>query len=504
MASASCSTQRLVNDSFPIMTLTVTTSGGSISNNTCNAHAKLTYSAGSPPETVNLRDWTISVDGQVKSGSYDINGKLSGTVGEWDFTVNRGTGGVARTISFSVSVEWNLTWNDTYAGTASGSGSVQTTSFPQQHTVTYNANGGSGAPSSQIKYYGTILTLSSQVPTRSGYRFVHWSNNPVDSQGTQWYNPGDQYGRDEDITLYAIWQLIDKIDFSFDSNISITIPTNSSGKAAPPNTSIVFTPTASSSSSSTNFYYKLTFPDGSSLAPVSGPFTISKNSTLTYTLTSENIIELIQQCGSETSIHFNLYISTLDNKFLSETTIQKEVTIKLNNFRFLKILGMLIGRDQDNTSKLRLFLSLQYAKSYGGGLKPSIIVKNTTTGSSYDFASGVQYVYNAPQGTVDISSSCTASDSVDINSLLSLSVSDGITTITAENIVLLSASYDKAIHIYKADSSCEAGSFIEGSFVGFDRDSNVLANEFIETSAGIYLGNTMEFFELKEKNIVFG
>ena len=36
------------------------------------------------------------------------------------------------------------------------------------YTVSYNANGGSGAPSAQTKTYGVNLTLSSTKPTRTG------------------------------------------------------------------------------------------------------------------------------------------------------------------------------------------------------------------------------------------------------------------------------------------------------------------------------------------------
>ena len=37
------------------------------------------------------------------------------------------------------------------------------------YTVSYDANGGIGAPGNQIKTYGYILTLSSQKPTKTGY-----------------------------------------------------------------------------------------------------------------------------------------------------------------------------------------------------------------------------------------------------------------------------------------------------------------------------------------------
>lgn len=79
-----------------------------------------------------------------------------------------------------------------------------TVSALASHTVTYNANSGSGAPSNQTKWYGSILTLSSTVPTRTGYEFVKW-NTASDGSGTS-YSPGDQYGLDENVTLYAIWK----------------------------------------------------------------------------------------------------------------------------------------------------------------------------------------------------------------------------------------------------------------------------------------------------------
>lgn len=99
----------------------------------------------------------------------------------------------------------------------------------QTHTVTFNANGGTGAPAPQTKVYGYILILSSQVPTREGYKFVHWANNPVDNQATQWYDPGGQYGRDEDITLYAIWDG-EEYTYTFDPNGGTGGPTTATKK----------------------------------------------------------------------------------------------------------------------------------------------------------------------------------------------------------------------------------------------------------------------------------
>ena len=76
-------------------------------------------------------------------------------------------------------------------------------------TVSYNANGGSGAPSSQTKYPGTALTLSTVRPTRTGYNFLGWSTSS--SATTATYQPGDSYTADSSATLYAVWELI-KLD----------------------------------------------------------------------------------------------------------------------------------------------------------------------------------------------------------------------------------------------------------------------------------------------------
>lgn len=92
-----------------------------------------------------------------------------------------------------------------------GSGGTQLS-----HTVTYNANGGAGAPAPQKKIWGEILTLSSQIPYFDGHDFVVWNDRP-DGSGSGRYSPGDLYGADEDITLYAQWRL-QTSTVSYDAN----------------------------------------------------------------------------------------------------------------------------------------------------------------------------------------------------------------------------------------------------------------------------------------------
>ena len=71
-----------------------------------------------------------------------------------------------------------------------------------EYAVTYNANGGSGAPDAQTKDGGIDLTLSSTVPTRAGYTFAGWATS---AEGAVAYSAGGSYTTDNDIVLYAQW-----------------------------------------------------------------------------------------------------------------------------------------------------------------------------------------------------------------------------------------------------------------------------------------------------------
>ena len=72
------------------------------------------------------------------------------------------------------------------------------------YKITFNDNGGSGAPSSQTKWYGETLTLSSTKPTKTGYTFKGWSTSSSATSAT--WSAGGTYTRNESCTLYAVWQ----------------------------------------------------------------------------------------------------------------------------------------------------------------------------------------------------------------------------------------------------------------------------------------------------------
>ena len=78
------------------------------------------------------------------------------------------------------------------------------TIYVGKYTVKYDANGGSGAPSAQTKYYGKDLTLSTAKPTRTNYTFLGWAASSGASNAA--YQPGAVYAKNANLTLYALWK----------------------------------------------------------------------------------------------------------------------------------------------------------------------------------------------------------------------------------------------------------------------------------------------------------
>ena len=72
------------------------------------------------------------------------------------------------------------------------------------YTVTYHANGGTGAPMPQKKTIGTDLTLTATQPRRSGFLFLGWAESS--DALTPEYAPGGVYTKDSPAELYAVWQ----------------------------------------------------------------------------------------------------------------------------------------------------------------------------------------------------------------------------------------------------------------------------------------------------------
>ena len=93
----------------------------------------------------------------------------------------------------------NGCWNDNCSYAKLGF----TVEFDAAYSVTYDANGGTGAPAKQAKAYGKSLVLSSTKPTRTGYTFKGWATS---ASGSVAYQPGGTYSENASVTLYAVWE----------------------------------------------------------------------------------------------------------------------------------------------------------------------------------------------------------------------------------------------------------------------------------------------------------
>ena len=116
---------------------------------------------------------------------------------------------------------WNTLANGTgtaYANSATYSFAADLTLYAQwtalvNHTVTFNANGGTGTMSNQTANVPTALTANTF--TRSGYTFSGW-NTLANGTGTAYANSAT-YSFAADLTLYAQWTALVNHTVTFNS-----------------------------------------------------------------------------------------------------------------------------------------------------------------------------------------------------------------------------------------------------------------------------------------------
>lgn len=200
---ALCITSQWSNSTSPQARLTV--DAVNVNSSITNLNWKLEYVGhGYPPHSYGGRAYTVTVAGEtVASGNYDINGLTETyTIASGTKQVTRGTSN--QTVSFSLSFAFNLTWTGVYSGTRSASGSITVPARPSS-IYSFDANGGSGAPSAVTKWGGIDFTFPTGRPSRAGHTFNGWFNSGINN-GTL-YQPGQTVGSlpDQAITWYARW-----------------------------------------------------------------------------------------------------------------------------------------------------------------------------------------------------------------------------------------------------------------------------------------------------------
>ena len=152
------------------------------------------------------------------------------------FNANGGTGAMGAEVSnvatpltanvFTLAGSTFSGWNTAANGSGTGYANGATYSFASNvtlyaqwtalptHTVTFNANGGTGAMGAQVS--NVALPLSTNAFTNAGNTFTGW-NTASDGSGTSYAN-GASYPFTADVTLYAQWSSIPTVTVEFDAN----------------------------------------------------------------------------------------------------------------------------------------------------------------------------------------------------------------------------------------------------------------------------------------------
>lgn len=261
----------------------------------------MSATSGGVTKTISAFDGTKRSSGSASfTGTYSISGNGAATktitVSFKNFNTDNGDS-ATKSINLSVSVP---AWTS--------------------YTVTFNANGGSGAPSAQTKWKDQTLTLSSTKPTRSGYTFVGWGTSTTDT--TADYSAGGKYTANAADTLYAIWKKT--ITLTYSPNGGSGAPGTQKADIYNATTSYKFT--LSSTKPTRSGYTFLGWSTSSSATSASysagGSITLSANDTL-YAIWSKKITLTYSANGGSnapSAESATIYNATTSYKFTISST----------------------------------------------------------------------------------------------------------------------------------------------------------------------------------------
>lgn len=377
------------------------------------------------------------------------------------------------------------------------------------YTVKYNANGGSGAPSSQTKWKDQTLKLSTTKPTRTGYTFQGWGTSASDTSVD--YAAGANYTANANVTLYAIWKAI-----------TYTVKYNANGGSGAP-------------ASQTKTYGKtLTL---SSTIPTRS--SIDDNGTLTeYTFkgwaTSATSTSVAYASGASYTANAAITLYAVWSKTVSTSTF--DVSYNTNGgsdvIPQIKIKG--------ETLKLRSTIPVKNGYTFAGwGLSADTTTVSYSAGGNYTSDQDIilyaiwtpwthTVIFDANGGTGDVPTSFTKTTDVDSEAIPDCSltnkgyifkywstqpsgsggvnyyVGDGYTGVKNGGTVTLYAIWDiRDIYLY-ITGECKAREFIEDDSMSFNNDGTVHYVQFIEGSSSIGLDLTAFYAkEFLERIVVY-
>lgn len=373
------------------------------------------------------------------------------------------------------------------------------------YTVKYNANGGSGAPSSQTKWKDQTLKLSTTKPTRTGYTFQGWSTS---ASGNVSYAVGADYTENASVTLYAIWKAI-----------TYTVKYNANGGTGAP-------------SSQTKTY-------GNTLVLSSAKPTrtsVEDNGTITtYTFkgwaTSATSTSVAYTSGASYTANAAITLYAVWSKSVSENLYD----VSYNTNGGSSVIAQI--KTKGETLKLRNTIPVKSGYTFTGwGLTANTTEVSYYAGENYTSDEDIvlyaiwtpwshTVTFDANGGTGDIPEDfvVTTGDIVTIPECTLTKkrnifkywctqpsgyggtryyVGDGYEELKNGGTITLYAIWDITdIYLYY-DGECKAGEFIEDDSMSFNSDGTVHYIQFIEGNSAIGLSSTAFYVsELLERSV---
>lgn len=371
------------------------------------------------------------------------------------------------------------------------------------YKVTYNANGGSGAPSAQTKYYGKTLTLSSTKPTRTGYTFKGWATS---ASGSVAYASGASYTANAAVTLYAVWQ-----------KNTYTVKYNANGGTGAPSNQTKTYGVALTLSSTKPTRASYVDENGSTVSyTFKGWATSSSSSTVAYkagaTYTANASVTLYAVWTVTTTVMtYDIVYETGDGTEVASQVKTKGTSIKLsttiptrNGFTFSKWntksdgsgTSYNAGATYSTDADLTLYAvwtpwthTVKFNANGGSGSVPSSFTK---TGGVDVVLSETAPVRN---GYICLAWTTSADGSGDV-----YYVGEAYDNEKNGGTVTLYARWDKTDILIYTDGDCKARVFVEDEdFLGFGSDGSVHGVEFVEGSSVKFGSDSVYFVEMIER-----
>ena len=193
---------------------------------------------------------------------------------------------------------------------------VFTADLTETYTISYNANGGSGAPGNQTKTYNVSLTLSSTVPTRAGYSFLGWSTSS--SATSAQYGAGGAYTANASATLYAVWKA-NQYNISYDANGGTGEP---SPQTKTHGTALTLSSTKPTRTGYSFLGWSTSATATSATYSAGGSFTTNSSTTL-YAVWKANTYTVTYDANGGTGIMTTSIFFVGDSRLLSKNTFTK-------------------------------------------------------------------------------------------------------------------------------------------------------------------------------------